>query len=635
MLAPFAKYVCVFLTGFAVTYLLTPWVRKIAERRGVVDRPGERRSHTRPTARGGGVAVFAGVHAACLVALVVPWGKMVGGFDLQWWRWFFAASGMLLVLGLVDDVRGMRPWVKLGGQALVGSVLFFSGTHVGGIFGYELPWYLDYGVTLFWLLAAINAFNLIDGLDGLAVGLAITSALGLCGYFILTRTPGHTLVLLALLGACLAFLRFNFHPATIFLGDSGSMFLGLMLGAVALETFNKGPFLLSIALPLLVLGVPFFDTSLAIWRRSIRMLLPQGPAQAGQAGLMQADVEHLHHRLARAGLSVRRVALLLWTVNALLVLAGLSMMVAKQQAAGIFMLALLIGFYVVIRHVGGIELRDSATALLLGLQRPTPSRIWALVYPCWDMAWMAAAWAWALRLFPGPQGTLWNTWLLEVPLWVTPSFAALAAFRMYRVVWSRARANEALILGLALWSGLAVSMALALLLERDVNALTGLLRALTFATLSHPAIFCPRLRHLLKDALTPWLVAKRRAGKDSEKILLYGAGGRCRLFLRERFFPESRSLDAREIVGIVDEDPSLHARWAFGYKVLGGLEDLPGLVGDHRISGVVITALLKPETERALQALALEHRFRLTQWWLEEREAGQGKAEKGKLKAEN
>src|SRR5947207_2325633 len=222
------KYIAVFLTGFFVTYFLTPLVRNLAWHWGVIDIPDERRSHQQPTPRGGGVAVVIGAHAACLVALALPWARYARSLDLVWWQHFAGASLVLLIVGLADDIRGVRPWLKLIGQTAAATLIFLSGTRISSVAGIELPSALSYAVTVLWLIAIINAFNLIDGLDGLACGLAIISALGLCGVFVLMRTPGDALVLLGLIGACLAFLRFNFHPASIFLGDTGSMFLGFI-----------------------------------------------------------------------------------------------------------------------------------------------------------------------------------------------------------------------------------------------------------------------------------------------------------------------------------------------------------------------------------------------------------------------
>jgi len=233
------KYILVFLTGLLASYLLTPVVKKLAFRFGVVDTPNARRPHQRPTARGGGVAVFIAVQAACLLAFALPWPRHQGGLDFAWWQHFALASLILFVVGIIDDVKGMKPLIKLGGQTLAALLVALNGTHFGTIWKYTLPVPLDHFLVVIWLVAIINAFNLIDGLDGLASGLAVISAVGLCGILLTQQSTGAVLVLLGFIGACLGFLRYNFHPASIFLGDTGSMFIGFTLGVISLQTVTK------------------------------------------------------------------------------------------------------------------------------------------------------------------------------------------------------------------------------------------------------------------------------------------------------------------------------------------------------------------------------------------------------------
>ena len=222
MLGGFDKYIVVLLTGFVVTYLLTPAVRSLAVRFGVVDLPNERRPHKRPTARGGGVAVVLGIYAAVLMGLWFPGETRPGGFDLHWWLMFLPSSLILLGVGLADDIRGLGAWKKLAGQIVAALWVALSGTHFGDFLGYQLPPFLDGFLVVVWIVAVINAYNLIDGLDGLASGLAIISATGLCGILLLGKLPGVYLPLIALVGACLAFLRYNFHPAGHEPGGRGS-----------------------------------------------------------------------------------------------------------------------------------------------------------------------------------------------------------------------------------------------------------------------------------------------------------------------------------------------------------------------------------------------------------------------------
>jgi UDP-GlcNAc:undecaprenyl-phosphate/decaprenyl-phosphate GlcNAc-1-phosphate transferase len=620
MFGDLGKYIAVFLTGLVVTYLLTPVVRAAACRFGVVDLPNARRPHKRPTARGGGLAVIIGVHAACLMALAFPWPKLAGGLDLHWWQQFSLASLVLLVVGLVDDIRGLKPLIKLCGQAAAAGLMCLSGTRFGSILGIQLPWFLDCALVIFWLVAVINAFNLIDGLDGLASSLAIISAIGLCGIFLLGNMPGNVLVLLGLIGACLGFLRYNFHPASIFLGDTGSMFLGFILGVISLQTFTKNTLFLSLTIPMLVLGVPIYDALLAIWRRSVRLWLsgsqPAGTAKPG--GIMQPDLEHLHHRLLKAGLSTRRVATVLCVLNGGLVVFGLLMTTFESHVAGIFLLAFLAGAYVLMRHLAVIELRDTGKALLTGLRRPTHATFKSLAYPVWDMTCLCGSVAIAIWAFEPPSPNFWHNWFLDLPVWVTPTFSILAASRTYLTVWTRARVLDVLMLASRLLLGLLLSLGIALLIDpSDISK--WLVRTLVIGALSHPAILCMRVLYRSVEELVIFFRSKSEQPGQREHIVLYGAGGRCQLFLKERGFNNSKSYDGRAIVGLLDDEPSLHSQWVYGYPVLGGISELPHLIERYRITGIVITAALPPAARAAVQELALKHGLRLSEWFFGER----------------
>lgn len=615
------KYLSVFLTGLVVTYFLTPMVRAVASRLGIVDLPNERRPHKHATARAGGLAVVLGVHAACLMALAFPWPEVAGELNLAWWRHFVTASAVLLVIGLIDDIRGLGPWLKLSGQVVAGVLVAFTGTRFGSLCGLELPGWLDSILVVMWLVATINAFNLIDGLDGLASGLAIISAIGLGGIFVIQHLPANVLILLGLIGACLGFLRYNFHPATIFLGDTGSMFLGFILGVVSLQTFTKNTLILSFTIPMLVLGVPIYDTLLAIWRRSVRMWLAKNQPAKGEkrVGIMQADVQHLHHKLLNAGLSTRGVATLLCAANALLVAFGLLITTFKSHGAGIFLVALLGGVYVLMRHMAAIELRDTGKVLLAGLRRPTHTTLKALFYPVWDMAWMAGSLAIGMWVIEGTRVAFWHTWFLELPVWVTPTFTLLAMSRNYVTVWTRARTRDVLDLIFTLQAGLLLSLAIALVIE-PAEFKRYLLRMLVLGGISHPAIVACRVIYRVLEEAVVWLKSQSEENPETGRVLLYGAGGRCQLFLKERGFGNSRSFDGRVIVGLLDDEPSLHFQWVQGYNVLGGFKDLPQLISRHRITGVVITAVLAPEKCAAVEELARQRGLHLTEWCFREQE---------------
>lgn len=615
MFSDFDKYILVFLTGLVVSYLLTPAVRALAFRFGVVDLPGERRPHQRPTARGGGAAVFIAVQAACLLAFALPWPKQAGGLDFIWWEHFALASLILFVVGIIDDVRGMKPLIKLGGQTLAALIMALTGTKFGAFLGYNLPAAVDGLLVVIWLVAIINAFNLIDGLDGLASGLAIISAFGLCGILSMQQAPGAVLVLLGFIGACLGFLRYNFHPASIFLGDSGSMFIGFTLGVVSLQTFTKNSFLISLTIPMLVLGIPIYDAMLAVWRRSVRKWT--GDKTSGvKHGIMQPDLEHLHHRLKLTGISTGRVAVYLCALNGALVIIGLLIALFESRAAGIFLIALLAGVYVLMRHLAVIELRETGRALLMGLRRPTHSAIKALAYPVGDMVFLAGALALIMWAVERQTTDFWRTWYLDLPVWVTPTFSFLAISRAYVTYWPRSRLN---VLSMLFWlqAGIFFSLGLALLIDPE-HSTKWLLRALLIDVITCPAIVLPRLIYQFIEELTLWIRGQTEKDAGVENVLLYGAGARAQLFLKDRAIKNVKKADHLIIVGFIDDEQALHFQWVYGYLVLGGLKDLPQLIAKHDIRKVIIIADLLPENRNIVREIAGREGIHLSEWFPEE-----------------
>ena len=526
----------------------------------------------------------------------------------------------MLAVGLVDDIRGLSAWKKLGWPSHCRSLDALSGTHFGHLLSYELPPFLDVILAVVWIVAVINAYNLIDGLDGLASGLAIVSATGLCGVLILGNLHGVILPLIALIGACLAFLRYNFQPATIFLGDTGSMSIGLFLGVISLQTFTKNTFFLSMSIPLLVLGVPIYDALLAIWRRAVRRIVlgdsPDGVAKPG--GIMMADLEHLHHRLSKAGLSAsprgggslrhQRVARSLWPAA-----HGLSIPRSRH-----FPPCLVGGRLCVVAPNGGDRVaRDGARAL----DRFAPSELFPVQgsdlssVGCCLPGGRAGGGQW---LFEPARVGFWRSWFLDLPIWVTPAFCLLAMSRTYVTVWTRARILDVLMLLFTLQAGLILSLGIALLVDPS-SPTRWYLRTLVILALGHAAIILPRVFYRCLEEIVLYLRSTSDVNAKSERLVLYGAGGRCQLFLKERGFNNSSSFDNRAIVGLIDDEPALHFKWVYGHLVLGALRDLPQLIPHHRITGIIITARLVPESSAAVRELASRHGLLLSEWRFETR----------------
>jgi UDP-GlcNAc:undecaprenyl-phosphate GlcNAc-1-phosphate transferase len=207
--------------------------------------------------------------------------------------------GLIFALGVYDDIHAVSPFVKVAVQSVAGAILFAGGLRILDLpvlFGtHRFPWFVGLPLTVLWVLAITNAFNLIDGLDGLAAGSALFSTMVVFAVALVSGSSLVSLMALALAGSILGFLRFNFSPATIFLGDCGSLFIGFMLSALALQGAQKAPTIIAVAIPVVSFGLPILETALSIVRRFL-----------GGRPVFTADREHIHHRLLKRGLSTRR-----------------------------------------------------------------------------------------------------------------------------------------------------------------------------------------------------------------------------------------------------------------------------------------------------------------------------------------
>jgi FlaA1/EpsC-like NDP-sugar epimerase len=295
------------------------------------------------------------------------------------------------------------------------------------------------------------------------------------------------------------------------------------------------------------------------------------------------------------------------------------------------------------RHLAVIELRETGRALLGGLQRPTHITLLALGFPLWDMLCLAAPVALAMALAEPPRGNFWHGWFLELPVWVSPTFSLLAVSRIYVTLWSRARFRDVLMLLGLLQGGILLSLGIALLIDPG-HAGQSLFRALVIAALSQPLMIGIRVLYRAVEEALVYLRVQNEPALPEKRVLLYGAGGRCQLFIKERSFNDSRSFDGRLIAGLIDDDRAIHSQWIYGYQVLGGIKDLPRIVEKTGATALIITAALTEEAKTAARAAAKKLGIRLTEWNFAERElvarnasvaeAATQKVETAKLKAE-
>lgn len=329
-----SQYLVTFIIAFTCTFIATPFVKKMAIKIGAVDAPNARKVHTEIIPRLGGLAIYIGYMISLLFSAEIGVEKMA----------LIVGSTILVAVGIWDDICDISPKVKLLGQVIAALIVVLSGINIAYISNpwgdlIFLPQWFAIPFTIFWIVAFTNMINLIDGLDGLAAGISFIACLAIISVTIGIGQTETALITLALAGAILAFLRYNFNPAKIFMGDTGSMLLGYTLGVISVLGLVKTAATVALAVPVISLGVPILDTGLAIVRRYIN----------GRP-VFKPDKGHLHHRLLAMGLNHRQSVLLMYTITAMFGL--ISVITAEINAIlGVVLVTItfLIGVYLAYR----------------------------------------------------------------------------------------------------------------------------------------------------------------------------------------------------------------------------------------------------------------------------------------------
>ena len=311
-----------FLLAFIVSFMVTPYSIKFAEKIGAIDIPKDnRRMRKKALPRLGGIAVIAGFAISVIYLISVMYIEgSIDLFDENLYLKKLLGIGLavliIALIGILDDTKSLKPWQKLLAQIVAAIVTVAFGTKIDNI---NIPYFSSLGLsyeisifaTIIWIVGITNAINLIDGLDGLSSGIALISCISLLIIFALNSSPMIAILMItSLIGALVGFLPFNFSPAKTFIGDTGSNFLGYILSVVSILGVAKTYTAVVIALPMLVLGLPIFDVACAVIRRLIK----------GKSikAIFQADKGHLHHRLIAGGFSQKQAVLILYTVSAAL-----------------------------------------------------------------------------------------------------------------------------------------------------------------------------------------------------------------------------------------------------------------------------------------------------------------------------
>ncbi len=341
------KTIAAFLISGFIAFILTPMVKGLAYKIGAIDVPkDDRRMHKVPIPRLGGLAVFFGFLLSVL--LFVPVDMKLQGILL--------GAVVIVILGVIDDVVALPALLKLVVQIVAALIVVLHGTQID-LISNPAVWsdktYLSLGgwgvpITVIWIVAITNAVNLIDGLDGLSVGVCTIASLSILVIAVMMNQPMIVILMAALAGACLGFLPYNINPAKIFVGDTGATFLGFMLASVSIQGMFKTYAVLSFAVPFLVLGLPIFDTMFAIGRRLIKGQNPMKP-----------DRGHVHHRLIDMGFSQKQSVLILYLISGLLGISAVVLTSSGAIRALLYILAVVIAIIIATKIFTELSKHDS------------------------------------------------------------------------------------------------------------------------------------------------------------------------------------------------------------------------------------------------------------------------------------
>jgi UDP-GlcNAc:undecaprenyl-phosphate GlcNAc-1-phosphate transferase len=549
----------------AVAMLLTlasvPMVSRLAVRWGCIALPKQNRWHSRPTPMLGGVAIFAGFLVTSLllspnIAAVLP---------------FFIVVALMFVVGIYDDLRRMNPATKLIGQIISAATAIF--------FGYSLGFFtwapLDALLTAFWIVGLTNALNLLDNMDGLAGGIALIASLYLALLFNQDGDIQHAALALALAGAGLGFLFYNFYPASVFMGDAGSLFLGSALALLTVHANGQASNILSLlAVPTFILLVPILDTTLVTITRLLR---GQSPSQGGK--------DHTSHRLVILGLSERQTVLLLYLMASI---AGGTAVLIKWFSYSLSLAVLplvLIAFTLFTAYLAQVEIvsaeegrvkQKKLTILLCSLTYKR--RVFEVVL---DFLVISCAYylAFALRYDFSLNDYLLELFLCSLPIVVGATYASFFCFGIYRGLWRHAGLDDLVRIAEAVVCAALVSTAALSLIYRFVAYSRIVL--IMYGLLLFFGVAGSRLSFRLFGLF----LRKRR--QEKIPVLVYGAGDGGEMVVRE--CRNNASVGYRPI-GFLDDDPQKQGRTVLGLRILGGADKLAQIVQREKVEGCIISS---------------------------------------------
>lgn len=599
-----------FIVAFSVTLglslMLTPLVIKVALSIGAIDKPNERKVHQIPTPRLGGLAIFisflGGVFALYLMR---P--------EILSTSWIFGKEGMILLvvlffvlcLGIWDDIRSLKPGQKFVVQLMLSTIIYFAGfsvSNVTNVFGTGTAslGFLDFPLTVFWIVGVTNAINLIDGLDGLASGISTIAAMTILPISLLQGDMGTAVLSLLLASALIGFLRYNFNPAKIFLGDSGSLFLGFLLAVLSLKSSTKSSTSFALLVPILALGLPIMDTLLSMIRRFLRSFITDRGYPENFVlrlrSMFQPDSSHIHHRLINRGLSHRNAVLLLYTISCMLGIGAFAITVSNNLIASLVLIVVGAATIIGIRQLNYKEMAVLQNGVLLPLYDKPILNIESFQI-FFDIAVIIASFTFAQLLtgwFDLNESTM-KYFLALVTGVVAVQFLSFWLSGMYKRSFQIFGIGDVLRTMKGIVLAVICTSVIHFIFSYPIERMQVVALIIDFFFLCVFVVGARISFHVL-------LFLSYQGSKDGKKVVIYGADPNGIMMLDRML---EANISTWTPVGFLDDNPALEGKMLNGYPIFGSHWKLPKLIKENTIDEIVICSeTIKTEALRRIRKIA-------------------------------
>jgi UDP-GlcNAc:undecaprenyl-phosphate GlcNAc-1-phosphate transferase len=608
------QFLLSFLVPFAISLLITPSVIWLAPRIGAMDQPNERKIHKVPTPRLGGVAIYASFLLALgLLNLLNKEAHNLISLGTNKGVMFTIALVIITGLGIFDDLRPRTPSQKFAVQLVASTLVYLAGFQIsavtnpfgGGLLNLGI---FSYPATVLWIVGITNAFNLIDGLDGLAAGVAAIACLTIFGVSLMMEDISTAMLILILAGAVIGFLRYNFSPAKIFLGDSGSLFLGFAISVLSMKSSTKGSTALAVLVPILALGLPIMDTLLSMIRRLLASLLPQQTKSTSFLNKLDSmfspDHAHIHHRLMDRGLSHRNAVLSLYLVAVAFSLGALAITTGNHFGVSIVLVTIAAATFIGVRQLRYQEMAVLRNGLLLPMYEwPIMNRRFFRGFL--DVGFMILAYAAACALTShGETSMLFRKEFLT-------HTSIICGIQLGVFYFSGLQKGTFRYTGIGDILKMFRSVVLAVTLTAIVFAFFPNGRGafgLSISIIDFYALLSLVLASRLSFNVLSYFF-RRENGNSQKCVVIHGAGAGG-LMVLQRILNEDRLHLAP--VGFLDESPALEGTQLNGYPVFGGHWKIPKILRRHKVEEIILSSQnVSPQVLLRLRKAAREYGIKL------------------------